>query len=115
VVSQGTSDLTAHIGKFRGRKSGRLLKLPCVTNVEFAVIWDIGVLYLSHPGIIDLHPEVMFQSISSWRSLLKQKRLGSPRSYIWKNRRLQEGKSPMKEHLLSVPSCKIWSDFWHYS
>jgi len=37
-VSQGTSDLTAHIGKFRGRKSGRLLKLPCVTNVELAVI-----------------------------------------------------------------------------
>jgi hypothetical protein len=38
VASQATSDLTAHISKFRGRKSGRLLKLPCVTNVELAVI-----------------------------------------------------------------------------
>jgi hypothetical protein len=78
-------------------------------------ISDLGVLYLRHPGIIDLHPEIMSQGISSCRSLFKQKRLGSPRSCIWRNRRLQEGKSPMKKHLLSVPSCKIWSDFWHYS
>jgi hypothetical protein len=39
-----------------GRKSGRLLKLPCVTNVELSVISDLGVLHLSHPGIIDLRP-----------------------------------------------------------
>jgi len=38
VASQGTSDLTAHIGKFKGRKSCMLLKLPCVTNMELAVI-----------------------------------------------------------------------------
>jgi hypothetical protein len=38
VATQGTSDLTAHISKFKGRKSGRLLKLSCVTNVELAVI-----------------------------------------------------------------------------
>jgi hypothetical protein len=107
VVSQGISDLNAHIGKFRGRKSGRLLKLPCVTNVVLAVISDLGVLHLSHPGIIDLRPEIMFQGISSCRSLLKQKRLGSPRSCIWRNRRLEKGKFSMKEHLPSVLSCKI--------
>jgi len=45
--------------------------------------------------------------ISSCRSLLKQERLGSPRSCIWRNRRLQEGKFPVKEHLLLVLSCKI--------
>jgi hypothetical protein len=38
MTSQGTSDLTAHISKFRGRKSGRLLKLPCLSNVELAVV-----------------------------------------------------------------------------
>jgi hypothetical protein len=38
VASQGTLDLTAHISKFKGRKIGRLLKLPCVTNVEVAII-----------------------------------------------------------------------------
>jgi hypothetical protein len=32
VVSWGTSDLSAHIGKRRGRQIGKLLKLPCVTN-----------------------------------------------------------------------------------
>jgi len=110
VVSQGISNLDAHIGKFRGRKSRRLLKLPRVTNVELAVISDLGVLYLSHPDIIYLLLEIMFQGISSCRSLLKQKRLGSLRSCIWRNRRLQKGKSSMKEHLLSVLSCKIWSD-----
>jgi hypothetical protein len=47
VASQGISDLNAYIGKLRGRKSGRLLKLPCVTNVELAVISDLGVLHLS--------------------------------------------------------------------
>jgi hypothetical protein len=60
------------------------------------------------PLVIDLRPKIMFQSFSSCRSLLKQKRLGSPR-------RLQQGKSPMKEHLLLVLSCKIWSYFWLYS
>jgi hypothetical protein len=110
VASQGILGLNAHIGKFKGRKSGRLLKLPCVTNVELAIISDLGVLHLSHPGIIDLSPEIMFLGISSYRSLLKQKRLGSPRSYIWRNKRLQKGKSPMKEHLPSILSCKIWSD-----
>jgi hypothetical protein len=88
VAREGTSDLNALISKFRGRKSGRLLKLPCVTNVELVVISDLGVLHLSHPGIIDLCPEIVFQGISSCRSLLKQERLGSPRSCIWRNRRL---------------------------
>jgi hypothetical protein len=82
------------------KKNGWLLKLPCVTNVELAVISDQGVLHLSLPSIIDLRPEIMFQSFSNCRSLLKRKRLGSPR-------RLQEGKSPVKEHLPPVLSCKI--------
>jgi hypothetical protein len=43
-MSQGTSDLTAHIGKFKGRKNGRLLKLSCVNNVELAVMSDLGIL-----------------------------------------------------------------------
>jgi hypothetical protein len=107
VASQGTSDLTAHIGKFKGRKSGRLLKLPCVTNVELAVISALSVLHLSHPGSIDLHPEIILQGISSCRNLFKQKRLGFPKSCIWKNRRLQNAKSIMKEILLSVLSCKL--------
>jgi hypothetical protein len=110
VVNQGISDLNSHIGKFRGRKGGRLLKLPCIANVELAVISDLGVLHLSHQGIIDLCPEIMFQGISSCRSLLKQKGLGSPRSCIWRNRRLQKGKSSMKKHLPLVFSCKIYSD-----
>jgi hypothetical protein len=110
VASQGISDLNAYIGKFRGRKSGRLLKLPCVTNVELAVISDLGVLHLSYPSIIDLRPEIMFQGISNCRSLLKQKGLGSPRRCIWRNKRLKKGKSFMKKHLPSVLSCKIWSD-----
>jgi len=42
VVSSNTSDLTAHIGKLRGRQIGRVLKLPCVTNMEFAVMSDLG-------------------------------------------------------------------------
>jgi len=65
---------------------------------------------LNHPSIMDLRPEIMFQGISSCRSRLKQKGLGSPRSCMWRNRRLQKGKSSMKEHLLSVLSCKIWLD-----
>jgi len=56
VASQGISDLNAHIGKFRGRKNCKHLKLPCATNVELAVISDLGVLHLCHLGIIDLHP-----------------------------------------------------------
>jgi hypothetical protein len=110
MASQGISDLNAHIGKFKGRKIRRLLKLQCVTNMELVVISDLNVLYLRHPGIIDLHPEIMFQDISSCKSLLKQKRLRSPRSCIWRNRRLQKGKSSMKKNLQSVLSCKIWSD-----
>jgi hypothetical protein len=92
VVSQGTSDLTAHIGKFKGRKSDKLLKLPCVTNVELPVMSDLSVL----------------QGISNCRNLFKQKRLGFPKSCIWKNRRLQKAKSVMMEILLPVLSCKIW-------
>jgi hypothetical protein len=105
VVSQDTSDLSAHIGK--GRKSGRLLKLPCVTNVELAVMSDLSVLHLSHPGSIDLHPEIILQGISSCRNLFKQKRLRFPKSCIWKNRRLQKAKSVIKEIFLLVLSCKI--------
>jgi hypothetical protein len=108
VASQGTSDLTVHIDKFKGRKSGMLLKLPSVTNVELAVMSDLSVLHLSHPGSIDLRLEIMLQGISSCRSLFKQKRLGFPKSCIWKNRRLQKAKSVMKEILLPVLSCKIW-------
>jgi len=39
--------------------------------VELVVISDQGVLHLSLPSIIDLRPEIMFQSFSSCRSLLK--------------------------------------------
>jgi hypothetical protein len=95
VASQGTSDLTVHIDKFKGRKSGMLLKLPSVTNVELAVMSDLSVLHLTHPGSIDLRLEIMLQGISSCRSLFKQKRLGFPKSCIWKNRRLQKAKSVM--------------------
>jgi hypothetical protein len=82
VVSSDTSNLNAHISKLRGRQIGRLLKLPCVTNVELAVMSGLGVLHLkrSHPGIMDLRLEILFQGISSSKSLLQQKRLGSPRS-----------------------------------
>jgi hypothetical protein len=68
MASQGTSDLTAHISRFKGRKSGRLLKLPCVTNVELAVMSDLSVLHLSHPGSIDLHSEIVLQGISSCKN-----------------------------------------------
>jgi hypothetical protein len=115
VASEGTLYLSTHIGKFRGRKIARLLKLPCVTNVELAVISDLGVLHLSHPSIIDHRSEIMLQGISSCRSLFKQKRLGSPRSCTWKNKILLKEKSSMKENPLLVFSCKIWSDIGHYS
>jgi hypothetical protein len=117
VVSLGTSNLSVHICKIRGRQICMLLELSYVTNVELAVMSDLGVLRLkrSHPGIMDLHPEILFQGISSNRSLLQQRRLGSPRSLMWRNRRLQKGKSSMKEHLLSVLSCEIWSDIWSCS
>jgi len=45
VVSSDTSDLSAHIGKLRGRHIGMLLKLPCVTSVELAVMSSPGVLH----------------------------------------------------------------------
>jgi hypothetical protein len=96
------------MGKFKGRKSGRLLKLPCVTNVELVVMSDLSVLDLSHPSSIDLHPKIILQGISSCRNLFKQKRFRFPKSCIWKNRRLQKAKSVMKEILLPVLSCKIW-------
>jgi hypothetical protein len=85
VVRFDTSDLSAHIGKFRGRQIGRLLKLPCVTNVELAVMSGVGVLHLkrSHPGIMDLLPKILFQGISGSKSLLQQRRLGSPISLMW--------------------------------
>jgi hypothetical protein len=53
-------------------------------------------------------PKNHVSKLQSCRRLLKQKRLGSPR-------RLQQGKSSVKEHLPPVLSCKIWSDFWLYS
>jgi hypothetical protein len=108
VASQGTSDLTAHINKFKGRKNGGLLKLPCVTNVELAVMSNLSVLHLSHLGSIDLRPGIVLQGVSSCRNLFKQKRLGFPKSCIWKKKRLQKEKSVMKEILLPVLSCKIW-------
>jgi hypothetical protein len=117
MVSLGISDLSALISKLIGSHIGRLLKLPCVTNVELAVMSSLGVLHLkrSHPGIMDLFPEILFQGISNSRSQLQQRRLGSPRSLMWRNRRLHKGKSSMKEHLLSVLSCEIWSDIWSCS
>jgi hypothetical protein len=75
-MSQGTSNLTAHIGKFKGKKNGRLLKLPCVTNVELAVMSEQGVLHSSLPSILNHRPEIKSQSISSCRSLLSEKDLG---------------------------------------
>jgi hypothetical protein len=38
VVSSDTSELSAHISKLRGIQIGRLLELPCVINVELAVM-----------------------------------------------------------------------------
>jgi len=46
-------------------------------------------------------PKNILQGISNCRSLLRRKRLGSPR-------KLPQGKSPVKEHLPPVLSCKIW-------
>jgi hypothetical protein len=56
VVSLDISDLGAPIGKLRGSYTGRLLKLPCVINVELVVMSGLGVLHLwrSCPGIMDL-------------------------------------------------------------
>jgi hypothetical protein len=84
VVSLDTSDLSAHIDKLRRRHTGRLLKLPCVTNVELLVMFGLGFLHLkrSRPGIMDFLPEIPFQGISNSRSLLLQRRLGSPRSLM---------------------------------
>jgi hypothetical protein len=116
VVSLGISDLSALISKLRGSHTGRLLKLPCVTNVESAVMFGPGVLHLkkSHPSIIDLLPEILFQGISS-RGLLQLRMLGSPRNLIWRNQRLQKRKPSMKEHPLSALLCEIWSNIWSCS
>jgi hypothetical protein len=38
------------------------------------------------------------------------KRNRVPKKLIWRNKRLQKGKSSMKKHLSSVLSCKIWSN-----
>jgi hypothetical protein len=78
MVSSSTSNLNAHISKLRGRQIDRLLKLPCITNVELAVMSIPGVLHLkrSRPGIMDLLPEILFKGISNSRSLLQQRRLG---------------------------------------
>jgi hypothetical protein len=116
MVSFGISDLSALINKLRGSHTGRLLKLPCVTNVELAVLSDPGVLHLkrSHPCIIDPLPKILFQGISS-KGLLQQRRLGSPRNLIWRDQRLQKRKPSMKEHPLSALSCEIWSYIWNCS
>jgi len=89
VVSLGISDISALINKLKGSHTGRLLKLSCVTNVESAVMSGPGVLHLkrSHPCIMNLFPEILFQGISS-RGLLHQRRLGSPRNLIWRDQRL---------------------------
>jgi len=89
------------------KKKWQAPKTPMCHKCVLAIMSDLSVLHLSHPSSIYLRLEIMFQSISNCRSLLKQKRLGFPRSCIWKKRRLQERKSLMKEHLPSVPSCKI--------
>jgi hypothetical protein len=114
VVSLGISDLGALISKLRGSYTGRLLKLPCVTNVELAVMSSPGVLHLkrSRPGIMDLLPKILFQGISSSKGLLQQRRLGFPRNLMWKDQRLQKRKPSMMEHPLSALSCKIWLDIW---
>jgi hypothetical protein len=87
VVSSSTSDLSAHISKLKGRHTGRLLKLSCVTNVELEVMSGPRVLHLkrSRPGIMDLLLEIPFQGMSSTISLLQQRRLGSPRNLMWRN------------------------------
>jgi hypothetical protein len=46
VVSLGISGLGSLIGKLRGSYTDMLLKLPCVTNVELAVMSSPGVLHL---------------------------------------------------------------------
>jgi hypothetical protein len=66
MVRSGTSGLSSNIGKLRGRQIGKLLKLPCVTNVELAVMFDLVVhLKRNHLGIMDLLLEILFQGISS--------------------------------------------------
>jgi hypothetical protein len=50
--------------------------------------------------------EILFQGISSSRGLLQQRRLGSPRNLMWRDRRLQIRKPSMKEHPLSALSCE---------
>jgi hypothetical protein len=80
-MSQGTSDLTAHIGKFKGRRNGRLLKLPCVTNVELVVRSDLSVLQLSHPGSIDLRPKIILQGSAAAEAYSGEKDLGSQENY----------------------------------
>jgi hypothetical protein len=78
MASQGTSDLNALIS--------------IGDTWELAVISDLGVLHLSHQGIINVRPEIKFQGISCCKSLLKQERLGSLRSCVWRNKRLQEAR-----------------------
>jgi hypothetical protein len=92
MVSLGTSNLNVHIGKFLGRQIGRLLKLPCVTNVELAVMSGLGVLHLkrSHPGIMDLYLEIPFQGISSSRSLLQQKKTWVPKKLCTEKQKTAE-------------------------
>jgi hypothetical protein len=92
VSSQGISNLNAHISKFRGRKSGRLLKLPCFTNVELAVISNLDVLHLSHPGIIDLLPKIMFQ-----RHQQLQKPTQAKRTWVPKKLYMEEQKTAERE------------------
>jgi hypothetical protein len=93
MVSLGILDLGALISKLKGSYTGRLIKLPCVTNVELVVMSGPRVLHLrgSCPGIMDLIPEILFKGISSSRGLLQQRRLGSPRDLMWRDRRLQKG------------------------
>jgi len=73
VVSLGILVLGALIDNLRGSYTSRLLKLQCVTNVEFAIMSGSGVLHLkrSRPGIMDLLPKILFQGISSSRGLLQ--------------------------------------------
>lgn len=85
MVRSGTSDLNAHISKLRGRQIGRVLKLPCVTNVELTVMSGLGVLHLkrNQPGIMDLLPEIIFQGISSSKSLHSSKEDLGPQETLY--------------------------------
>jgi len=98
VVSSDKLDLSAHIDKLRGRQIGKLLKLQCVTNVVLAVMSSPRVLHLkrSHPGIMNLLPEILVEGIS--KPTPAKKTWDPKKPYVEKQKTIE------REHLLSALS-----------